>query len=92
LRRVRGKSYRKGSIIVLDEYGVYSRDNLNTDLAWTAAVTAEAVLEFCKQWGVKPCDVGDDAMFARSGYATTIADEFARKGVTLYAAKKGDRV
>lgn len=31
-------------------------------------------------------------MFARTGHAGSIADEFGAKGVTLYPAKKGDRI
>lgn len=87
-----GRFYPAGSIVVLDEYGVYRRDSLNLGLGWTAAKTAEALVEWCKGWGVKPRGVGDDAMFSRTGHATTIADEYSRHGVTFQPAKKGDRV
>lgn len=87
-----GKFYPRGSIIVLDEYAVYRSDSLNQGLGWTAAITAEAILEFCKAWGVKPRGVADDACFGKSGHATTIAGEFALKGVTFHPAKKGDRI
>ena len=87
-----GKFYPRGSILILDEYAVYRRDSLNQGLGWTAAITAEAIADFCKEWGVKPTGVGDDAMFARTGHASSIADEFRAKGVCLLPAKKGDRI
>ena len=71
---------------------MYRRDNLNMGLGWTAAITAEALVDWCKQWNVKPVGVGDDAMFARTGHAGSIADEFGAKGVSLMPAKKGDRI
>lgn len=87
-----GKFYPRGSIIVLDEYAVYRRDDLTKGLGWTAAITAEAIVDWCKTWQVKPRGVGDDAMFSRTGHDNSIANEFGAKGVTLYPAKKGDRI
>jgi hypothetical protein len=88
-----GQFYPRDSIIILDEYAVYRRDHLNKGLGWTAAITAEALVEWCKEWKVKARGVGDDAMFAHTGHATgAIADEFGAKGVSLMPAKKGDRI
>ncbi len=87
-----GKFYPRGSIIVIDEYAVYRRDSLNAGLNWTAATTAEAVLDWCKGWKARPEGVGDDAMFSQTGHGSSIADEFSRKGVRLEPAKKGGRV
>lgn len=45
--------YPHGSIIIPDELAAYRRDNLNTGLGWTAAVTAEAIRsEPTAQWGM----------------------------------------
>lgn len=87
-----GKFYPRGSIMLLDEYAVYRRGNLNQGLGWTAAITAEAIVDWCKEWKVEPEGVGDDAMFAKTGHAGSIADEFGAKGVSLRPAKKGDRI
>lgn len=87
-----GRFYPRGSIIILDEYAVFRRDSLNLGLGWTAAVTAEAIAEWCKGWGVRARGVGDDAMFARTGHDSSIADEFRHRGVDLQPAQKGDRI
>lgn len=88
-----GRFYPKGSVIIADEYAVYRRDNLSLGLGWTAAITAEAIVEWCKRWKVKPRGVGDDAMFAKTGHGSgSIAAEFAAKGVALLPARKGDRI
>ncbi len=88
-----GRFYPRGSIIALDELAAYRRDNLNHGLGWTAAITAEAIVEFCRKWGVKARGVADDACFARSGHsAGSLADEFASKGVYFLPARKGDRI
>lgn len=89
-----GKFYPRGSIVVLDELAAYRRDNLNKGLGWTAAVTAEAIRsELCERWGVPPVGCADDSVFSHAGSsAGSIADEFARAGVTFQPAKKGDRI
>jgi hypothetical protein len=69
------------------------RDDLNKGLNWTAATTAEAIVEMCRKWTVKPKGVADDACFAKSGYSSgSIAEEFARKGVYFQPAKKASRI
>jgi len=88
-----GKFYPRGSIIVIDEYAVYRRDNLNMGLGWTAAITAEAIVEWCKQWNVKPQGSADDACFAKTGHTGgSLASEFSSHGVSFMPAKKGDRI
>jgi RadC-like JAB domain len=88
-----GKFCPRGSILLLDELAAYRRDNLNMGLGWTAATTAEAIVEFCKTWKVRPEGCADDGVFARGGHsASSIADEFARCGVYFSPAKKGDRI
>lgn len=90
---VNGRFYPRDSIVVVDEYAVYRQDNLNQGLGWTAAVTGEAIVQWCRRWGVKPRGVADDACFAKTGHgAGSIADEFARAGVRFHPAKKADRI
>lgn len=88
-----GKFYPRGSIVLVDELAAAQRDNLNKGLNWTAATTAEAVVELCEPWGVRAKGVADDACFAKSGYSSgSIAEEFARKQVYFTPAKKADRI
>lgn len=88
-----GRYYPRDSLIVVDELAAVRRDNLNLGLGWTASITGEAIVEFCKRWGVKPVGVADDACFARTGHGTgSIADEFQRVGVRFYPARKADRI
>lgn len=87
-----GKFYPRDSLILVDELAAVSRDNLNKGLGWTAAITGEAVREFCERWKVKPHGVADDACFAKTGHANSIADEFRRAGVYFDPAKKSDRI
>jgi len=47
----------------------------------------------CRESKVAPDGVADDAIFAKTGHgAGLIADEFLRKGVYFYPAKKADRL
>lgn len=87
-----GRLYPRDSLILVDELAAVRRDNLNQGLGWTAATTGEAIVEFCKGWDVRPAGVADDACFARTGHAGSIADEFARVGVRFAPAKKADRI
>ena len=87
-----GKYYPRDSIVIIDELATYRRDNLNMGLGWTASTTAEAIVEFCDRWKVKPQGAADDACFAKTGHAGSIANEFARKGVYFQPAKKADRI
>ncbi len=87
-----GKFYPRDSLILVDELAAVSRDNLNQGLGWTAAICGEAIVEFCKRWKVKPQGVADDACFAKTGHANSIADEFRRAGVYFDPAKKSDRI
>jgi hypothetical protein len=87
------KFYPRGSIILLDELAVYRPDSLNTGLGWTAKTTAEAIRsELCEKWQVAPSGVADDACFAKTGHAGSIADEFAAAGVRFKPARKADRI
>lgn len=87
-----GKFYPRDSLIVVDELVAHQRDSLNKGLGWTAAITAEAIVEWCKPWGVAARGVADDAIFSKTGHAGSIAEEFGRKGVTFHPANKADRI
>jgi predicted nucleic acid-binding protein len=81
-------------ILLLDEIATAVPGQLNTGLGWTVPRIAEAIKERCKEWGIKPRGVADDAIFARTGSAVTatIAEEFRKAGVHFRPAKKADRV
>jgi hypothetical protein len=89
-----GRYYSRGSILLLDEIATAVPGQLNTGLGWTVPRIAEAIKERCKEWGIKPRGVADDAIFARTGSAVTatIAEEFRKAGVHFRPAKKADRV
>ncbi len=88
-----GVFYPRGSVVLVDELAAVRRDNLNMGLNWTAATTAEAIVEMCSRWHIKAKGVADDACFAKSGYSSgSIAEEFARKCVYFQPAKKADRI
>lgn len=89
---VAGRYYPRDSVIVVDELAAVRPDSLNQGLGWTAAITGEAIREFCARWKVQPIGVADDAIFARTGHASSIAGEFRRAGVVFHPAKKADRV
>ncbi len=85
--------FPRGSIILLAELAAARKDNLNMGLGWTAATTGEAIRsELCDIWKVQPTGVADDAVFAKTGHAGSIADEFAKVGVSFSPARKGDRI
>ena len=89
-----GKFYPRDSIILFDELAAVRPDSLTMGLGWTASTTAEAIKEMCNRWGIaRPAGAADDACFANTGHGSgSIADEFARKGVYFYPAKKSDRI
>jgi hypothetical protein len=88
-----GVFYPRGSVVLVDELAAVRRDNLNMGLNWTAATTAEAIVDLCRKWTVRPRGVADDACFAKAGHSTgSIADEFSRKGVYFQPAKKAGRI
>lgn len=88
-----GVYYPRGSIVLVDELAAHRRDNLNVGLGWTASVTAEAILDLCKRWDIRPYGVADDACFAKSGHSSgSIADEFMHACVFLEPARKADRI
>ncbi len=87
-----GLYYPRDSLILVDELAAVRKDNLNLGLGWTAAITGEAIVEFCAKWGVRPKGVADDACFMKTGHGATLADEFRRAGVYFDPAKKADRI
>lgn len=89
---VDGQWFPRDSLLLVDELAAHRRDDLSKGLGWTAAQTAEAIVEWLKPWGVPARGVADDACFSNSGHAATIADEFKRKGVFFDPAKKADRI
>lgn len=91
--KVGDRYFPRDSLVLIDELAAHRRDNLAQGLGWTAATTAEAVIEMCKPWRVRARGVADDACFANTGHGSgSIADEFARKGVYFIPAKKSDRI
>lgn len=90
---VNGVFYPRDSLLLVDELAAVQRDSLTQGLGWTASTTAEAIVEWCARWNVKPEGVADDACFAKTGHGSgSIAEEFARKGVRFHPAKKADRI
>ena len=89
-----GKYYSRGSVLLLDEVVTAAPGQLNVGLGWTVPRVAEAIKEKCRDWGIRPRGVADDAIWARSGsgMSASIADEFRKEGVTFRPARKSDRV
>ena len=87
-----GRFYPRDSVLLLDELAAHRRDDFTKGLGWTAATTAENIVEWCWRWGIKPRGVADDACFSKTGHASTIAEEFAHKGVYFQPARKADRI
>jgi hypothetical protein len=88
-----GAPYPRDSIVIVDELATHRRDNLSVGLGWTAPTLSEEIKAMCKQWGVKAQGVADDACFARPDSGSgSLADEFARCGVTFHPAQKRDRI
>lgn len=88
-----GIYYPRDSLILVDELATNKKDRHNEGLGWTVPILSEEILAMCKQWGVKPEGVADDAIFAKSGHgAGSIADEFIRGGIRFSPAKKADRL
>jgi hypothetical protein len=89
-----GRWYPRGSILLLDEITTAVPGQLNTGLGWTVPRIAEAIRDRCKQWGIKPVGVADDAIFNRtgSGAMNSIADEFRKERVVFRPALKADRI
>ncbi|MHB8496055.1 MAG: phage terminase large subunit [Casimicrobiaceae bacterium] len=88
-----GKFYQRGSLILVAELSTNTPDSLTEGLGWTTTILAEAIVDLCKHWKVRPQGCADDACFSKTGAAAgSIADEFRAKGVYLYPAKKRDRI
>ena len=50
---------------------------------------AEQIIDLCERWEIRPQGCADDACFTKTGAASgSIADEFRKKGVFLYRARK----
>ena len=87
-----GRFYPRDSLLLIDELAAHRRDDYSKGLGWTAATTAEAIVEMCARWSIKAQGVADDACFSNTGQASTIAGEFQRKGVNFRRARKADRI
>lgn len=87
-----GRFYPRDSLLLIDELAAHRRGDFTKGLDWTAATTAENIIEMCKRWDIKARGVADDACFSNTGHASTIAQEFAHKGVYFNPAKKADRI
>lgn len=88
-----GYFYPRDSIVLLDEETTTSPDDLNTGLGLTVPDQADRIKAMCKDWGVRPKGVADDAIFNRTGGKEgSIAEEFSRAGVNFEPASKGGRL
>jgi len=88
-----GRFYPRDSLVLVDELATNKRDRPNDGLGWTVPILAEAIVELCKRWNIRPVGVADDAIFAKSGHgAGSIADEFMLGDVRFSPAKKADRL
>lgn len=88
-----GKFYSRGSLVLVDELATNRRDSLDLGNGWTVPILGEAIKAMAERWGVQPCGVADDAIFAKTGHsAGSIADEFRLAGVSFEPARKADRL
>lgn len=88
-----GHFFPRGSLLLVSELAAVRPGSLTLGMGWTAAITAEAITDMCKEWKVPPKGVADDAIFAKTGHSTgSIAEEFERKNVYFDPAKKADRI
>ena len=79
--------------MLFDELATNTPDSLTEGLGWTTTILAEAIVELCEHWKIRPQGCADDACFSKTGAAAgSIADEFRANGVYLYPAKKRDRI
>lgn len=83
-----GRSYPRGSYIILDELATARPDDPNEGLQWPPSKLAEEVLARCERWGVRPHGVGDDA---RGIQNDTLLEQFRKFGLFLDKPVK-DRV
>ena len=88
-----GRFYPKDSILLLDELATNEPGSLTKGMGYTVPRLAEEIKELAGRWQMKPDGVADDAIFAKFGSdAGSIADEFARCGVSFEPARKADRL
>ncbi len=89
---VQGKYYPRGSLVLIDELATNEPGSLTKGMGYTVPVLAERIREMCARWKVTPEGVADDACFARTGHADSIAGAFRSAGVFFSPAKKADRL
>ena len=88
-----GYYYPKGSLVLFDELAFKQSGTLNVGLQMPIPSMAEAIIYRCREWGMEPAGVIDDATFGRhGGSAGSLADEYKRAGLRLEPAQKGERV
>ena len=88
-----GRFYPRDSLILVDELATNAPDSLTEGMGYTTVALAEQIVEMCERWKIRPQGCADDACFAKTGAAAgSIGDEFRKKGVYLYPARKGSRI
>lgn len=88
-----GRWFRKGSYFLLDEVATNVPGDVDAGLGLDVPAVAALVKAACERWEVRPEGTADDAIFQKHGHSGgSIAQEFARCGVTFYPAGKGGRV
>jgi hypothetical protein len=86
-----GRWFSPGSLLALDELYTCERGDFDRGLHWTVDQIAEAILEMCDRWKIRPAGAADDSIFAESGTAS-IARAFREAGVYFQKVGKGYRV
>jgi len=90
---LRGRYFRPGSILLLDELATHRADDLTEGTRATVPELATEIKALAERWACRPAGCADDAIFSETGHAAgSIADEFRSNGVSFVAANKGGRV
>jgi hypothetical protein len=89
-----GRYYPRKSIVILAEWSTSLPGRPNDGSGMVIPLICEHLKSHCREWGVRPTGVCDDACFAStgSGDAASIADEFSKHGVMWRPARKGSRL
>jgi hypothetical protein len=77
------------SLIAIDEFATYDRNDLNQGLNYPVGKLAECILEMCDKWHANRYGVGDDAYGLNN---ETLLQVFADHGVDLERPYKKSRV
>ncbi|MBY0506446.1 MAG: hypothetical protein K2X03_21185 [Bryobacteraceae bacterium] len=89
---VDGRWYPRGSVLVLDEVCTARPGQPHVGAELSVEDVSTLLKDMCRRWGVSPTGVCDDACGTRNDKGISIMEQFARAGVTFYAAGKGSRI